>query len=309
MVEHADLISTGLHQLDRAAVVARVADAREDLVGLFAERLADEMLGEEPPGGRRARTERKRLALDTFWKLLGERETSGGMSDDVTLEFEVLRSLGNGLRSRHGEPRLHTRQAAEPGKLHLIVGEGGDSSRIALHRQIFDGHTQLAFEILGVLAEPLDEPRFVLIGNSGEHQRGLLRARHSSSKNAQESNGKTQSLEHRTSLYSLVTHQGSAGDASNTTMGEAVTCVPTQVTQTAHACVTLRRTRAKSYRTAAVPMKATPPRPIGPVPKRVSRLSTNRWSTPVRRSPRPASMAAMPGAKPMRSESQRADGT
>src|SRR5262249_55878109 len=44
VVDNADLVGTRLHELDRAAVVAGVADAREDLLGVFAKRLADEML-------------------------------------------------------------------------------------------------------------------------------------------------------------------------------------------------------------------------------------------------------------------------
>ena len=64
----------------------------------------------------------------------------------------------------------------------------------------------------------------------------------------------------------------------------------------------------KRYRTPAVPIKATPERLTGPVPRRASRFPTSRCMTTGVRSPRPASMAAMPGAKAMRSESQRADG-
>src|SRR5262249_37932003 len=44
MVEHAGLVGARLPQLNRAAVVARVANAREGLLGVFAKRLADKML-------------------------------------------------------------------------------------------------------------------------------------------------------------------------------------------------------------------------------------------------------------------------
>ena len=85
-------------------------------------------------------------------KFLGELQTRRCVGDDVALELQVLRSLGKSLRAGNGEPRLHARQAAKPGELHLVVGEGGDGSGIALDRKIFDRNAELAFEILGVLA-------------------------------------------------------------------------------------------------------------------------------------------------------------
>ena len=65
----------------------------------------------------------------------------------------------------------------------------------------------------------------------------------------------------------------------------------------------------RDQRTCVVPTKVTPDRPMGPLPSRISRLSTNRSRTAGLRWPRPSIMAAMPGANAMRSESQRAEGT
>src|SRR6516225_3329649 len=97
------------------------------------------------------------------------------MGDDVALEGYVFRTLGDGLRAGHGEPGLNTRQSAEPGKLHLVVGEGCDGRGVAFDGEIFDWDAELALEVLGVLHKSLDQARLVLIGNGGEDERGLLR--------------------------------------------------------------------------------------------------------------------------------------
>ena len=62
----------------------------------------------------------------------------------------------------------------------------------------------------------------------------------------------------------------------------------------------LRASKRKGYGTSAVPTKATPERLMEPLPRRLSRLSTNRSMTVGPRSPRPPIVAAMPGAKAMR---------
>src|SRR6516225_4262869 len=70
MVEHTYLVGARLHQLDRATVVARVAYARKCFVGVLAQPLANEMLGEQPARCRSARPEGEGLALDLLGKLL-----------------------------------------------------------------------------------------------------------------------------------------------------------------------------------------------------------------------------------------------
>src|SRR5215472_13002700 len=51
VVHDADLIGTRLHELECARVIAREADAAEDLIGRLAgEMFADEVFGHHPPG-------------------------------------------------------------------------------------------------------------------------------------------------------------------------------------------------------------------------------------------------------------------
>ncbi len=107
------------------------------------------------------------------------------MSDDVALEFQILGSLSDRPRARNGKSCLHAGQAAEPGKLHLVVDKGSDCSGVALDRQIFDWNAQLGLEILGVLGKSLNEPRFIFVRNCREHQRRLLGVRNAGRQHAQ----------------------------------------------------------------------------------------------------------------------------
>src|SRR5262245_15958033 len=277
VIEHAHLVGTRLNELDRPAVVTGVADAREGFLRLLAQRLSDEMLGEEAAGGRCACSKGEGLALDASWKIFRELKPGRCVSNEIALELDVLRALREHLRVRHSKPCLHACQATEPGELHLIVGEGGNGRGIALDGKVFDGDAELGLEVSGVLGEALNEAGLILIGNRGENQRGLLSLSRARGQHTQESQSKNRSLEHSQLLMLF---------------RRAV----------------LRVWPKKGYGTRAVPMKATPERPIGPLPHRISRFCTNSSRTAGARSPRPDSIAAMPGANPMCSESQRAEG-
>src|ERR1700756_2434423 len=96
IVHDADLIGTRLHKLKCARMVAREADPTEDLVRLFAgETFADEVFGHHPPRGGRARAEQKGLALDPGWEILGELQARFAVGDEVALEADILRTLGD----------------------------------------------------------------------------------------------------------------------------------------------------------------------------------------------------------------------
>src|SRR5262245_20160642 len=134
MVEHPGLIGARLHELNRAAVIAGIAYSRERLFRVLAQGLADKMLGEEAAGGGCPRTEGEGLALNAPRKILRELETGRRVGNEVALELQVFLALSNGLRSWNGKARLHSRQAAKPCELDLVVGEGRDGCRIALDR-------------------------------------------------------------------------------------------------------------------------------------------------------------------------------
>src|SRR6516165_10772024 len=123
------------------------------------------------------------------------------MGDDVALEGYVFSTLGDGLRVGHAEPSLNTRQSAEPGKLHLVVGEGCDGRGVAFDREIFDRDAELALEILGVLRKSFDQACLVLIGNGGEDKRVLLRLRCSRREQGDCNSGKYGAFEHSNSLF------------------------------------------------------------------------------------------------------------
>src|SRR5262245_50314824 len=113
MIEHAHLVGTRLYELDRPAVVTGVADAREGFLGLFAQRLPDEVLGEKAARGRCTCSKGEGLALDAPWKFLRELKPGRCVGDEIALELDVLRALCERLGARNGEPCLHASQAAE----------------------------------------------------------------------------------------------------------------------------------------------------------------------------------------------------
>src|SRR5262249_36591372 len=112
MIEHAHLVGTRLYELDRPAVVAGVANAREDFFRLFAHGLADEMLREKAARGRSACTEGEGLALDASWEFARELKIGRCVGDEIALEFYVLCALRKRLGAGNCEPRLHACQAA-----------------------------------------------------------------------------------------------------------------------------------------------------------------------------------------------------
>ncbi len=82
---------------------------------------------------------------------------------------------------------LHAREAAEPGELHLVVGESRDRRGIAFHRHVFDRHAELGLQLLGDFGEALGQTALVLVGNGGEDESGLvLRLRRAGDKAADE---------------------------------------------------------------------------------------------------------------------------
>src|SRR5215471_20034626 len=125
-------------------MVARETDPAEDLIRLLAgEMFANEVFGHHAPGGRGARAEKERLALDPGWELLGGLQARIAIGDEVALEVDILCPLGNGLGAGNGVPGLDAREAAKPRKLDIFVDEGSDRRRIGLHRHILDGNAEL----------------------------------------------------------------------------------------------------------------------------------------------------------------------
>src|SRR3954447_14363891 len=81
-----------------------------------------------------------------------------------------LGPLRDGLRTGRLAAGLHAREAAEPGELHLVVGERRDRRGIAFHRHVFDRHAELGLQLLGDFGEALDKTALVLVGNGGEDE-------------------------------------------------------------------------------------------------------------------------------------------
>ena len=128
-------------------------------------------------------------------ELLGRLQPRLGVGDHVGLERDVLGALRDRLRARHRAARLDAGEAAEPGELHLVVGEGRDRGRIALHRQIFHGHAELLLQVVGDFREALDEAGLVLVGDRGEHEGlGLRRGRRDRQRQTRRSATATPSL-------------------------------------------------------------------------------------------------------------------
>src|SRR5579862_3835681 len=109
-------------------------------------------------------------------KILGEVQAALAVGDEVAFEVDVLRPLCNRFGARNGVTSLDSGVAAKPGKLNIVVGEGGDRGRIALYRYIFDRYTELLLEIFGKAAESLDETCLVLIRDRRKHESGRLRS-------------------------------------------------------------------------------------------------------------------------------------
>src|SRR5215469_5454550 len=154
-------------------MIAREADPAEYFIGGFtSEMFADEILRHDPPGSRRARAEKKRLALDLGREILGGFQSRFSAGDEVALEVDILRPLSDRLRAGHSVAGLDSSEAAKPGKLDIVVDEGSDRGRIGLHGHVFDGNVELRLEIFGEAAEALNEACLILIGNGRKHKGG-----------------------------------------------------------------------------------------------------------------------------------------
>ena len=94
----------------------------------------------------------KDLARDVLREFLRRLQAGLGVGDDVGLEGHVLGALRDRLRARHRAAGLDAGEAAEPGELDLVVGEGRDRRGIALHGKVLDRDAELALEVLGDLA-------------------------------------------------------------------------------------------------------------------------------------------------------------
>lgn len=150
-------------------MIAGVADAGEEaLRGDVVETLAEEVLRHQAPGGRGARAEGQTHAFQRVGQLVGTRETGGCVSDEVAHEGIVLAALSQCLGARDQTPGLHAGKAAEPGQLDLVVTECGDRGAVGLHRHVLHLDPEALLEVVGHLAEALDQTRLVLVGNGGE---------------------------------------------------------------------------------------------------------------------------------------------
>src|SRR6516162_10146523 len=99
-------------------MIAREAHPAEDFIGgLAREMLTDEVFGHDPAGGRGARPEEKRSALDARRKILGQFQTCFPAGDEIALEIDILRPLSDGFRARNGMTGLDSREATEPRQL------------------------------------------------------------------------------------------------------------------------------------------------------------------------------------------------
>ena len=130
-------------------------------------------LGHQAAGGRTLGTKGKGFATQVVFKVrqaVCRLDFGAGVGDEVGDEGFVFHALGDGLRTRHQAPRLHTGQPAKPGQLHLVVAEGGYRCRIGFYRDITNVYVELLGKVIGHAAKALYQLRFILIRNSRKHE-------------------------------------------------------------------------------------------------------------------------------------------
>ena len=82
--------------------------------------------------------------------------------------------MGDGFRSRNLTTRLHAGEAAEPGKLHLVIDESRHRRGVALNWEVLNGDPELALQIVSDAGEALDQTRLVLVRNRREYEGRLI---------------------------------------------------------------------------------------------------------------------------------------
>ena len=175
VVDGTQIENAVLDKLDRAAVLARIADPGIDLVRRLARKsLADEEFRHQAPRGRGARAEGEGLADRVDRKVLRFLQAEAAVGDQVGPEGGILRALRDRLAAGDEAPGLHAGEAAEPRELDVVVAEGRHGRGIVLHRQVFHRDAEPRLQVFGNAPIALDQPFLVLVGDRGEDNGALL---------------------------------------------------------------------------------------------------------------------------------------